>query len=100
MPPEQTLLEAETRKVIDEKMAAAGWAIQDKAKINLFEKLGVAVREFKISVGQCKISANFTLTPILPLTDPNSSKCGHHTKAGAPKNQRATRRYNQTSSKL
>jgi type I restriction enzyme R subunit len=43
-----TLLEADTRKEIDGRLVAAGWAIQDKNKINLFEKLGVAVREFPL----------------------------------------------------
>jgi type I restriction enzyme R subunit len=45
---DSTLLEADTRKEIDERLVAAGWVIQDKNKINLFEKLGVAVREFPL----------------------------------------------------
>lgn len=43
--PEDTKLEAETRKEIDEKLEAAGWVVQDKKRLNLTEKLGVAVRE-------------------------------------------------------
>jgi type I restriction enzyme R subunit len=45
---DSTLLEADTRKEIDERLVSAGWAIQDKNKINLFKKLGVAVREFSL----------------------------------------------------
>ena len=45
MAPEDTLLEAETRKAIDEKLIAAGWVVQDKKRLNLHESLGVAVRE-------------------------------------------------------
>jgi type I restriction enzyme M protein len=43
--PQDTKLEADTRKAIDEKLEAAGWAVQDKQRINLMEKPGVAVRE-------------------------------------------------------
>ncbi len=51
MVPENTKLEAETREQIDEKLIAAGWAIQDKKRINLFEKTGVAVREVETDTG-------------------------------------------------
>ncbi|MES9915399.1 MAG: type III restriction endonuclease subunit R, partial [Candidatus Thiodiazotropha sp. 4PDIV1] len=50
-PPEQTLHEAEARKIIDHKLIAAGWVIQDKNRINLHESLGVAVREMDTSTG-------------------------------------------------
>lgn len=50
-PPEQTLPEAEARKIIDQKLIAAGWVIQDKNRINLHESLGVAVREMDTSTG-------------------------------------------------
>ena len=43
--------EATTRKEIDEKLISAGWLIQDKSRINLFESLGVAVREMDTSTG-------------------------------------------------
>ena len=43
--PEDTKLEAEIRQEIDAKLTAAGWAVQDKKKINLIEKLGVLVCE-------------------------------------------------------
>jgi len=46
-----TKLEDETRKEIDEKLKAAGWVIQDKKEINLYEKLGVAVREMDTDTG-------------------------------------------------
>ena len=51
MVPDDTKLEAETRKEIDEKLEAAGWAVQDKKRINLMEKLGVAVREMDTDTG-------------------------------------------------
>ncbi len=51
MSPNSTLLEAATREEIDKKLISAGWAIQDKTRINLFEKLGVAVREMDTSTG-------------------------------------------------
>ena len=51
MVPTDTLLEDETRKEIDAKLEACGWAIQDKKRINLFEKLGVAVREMDTDTG-------------------------------------------------
>lgn len=44
-------LEAETRSEIDAKLKAAGWAVQDKKKINLHGKLGVAVRELDTDTG-------------------------------------------------
>ncbi len=46
-----TLLESETRKQIDAKLESAGWVIQDKSRLNLFESLGVAVREMDTDTG-------------------------------------------------
>jgi len=46
-----TLLEDATREEIDVKLEACGWVIQDKKRINLFEKLGVAVREMDTDTG-------------------------------------------------
>ena len=43
--------EAQTRQVIDDKLRDAGWAIQDKDRLNLFESLGVAVREMDTDTG-------------------------------------------------
>ena len=51
MVPNDTLLEEETRRVIDEKLEACGWVIQDKKRLNLYEKLGVAVREMDTDTG-------------------------------------------------
>ena len=45
MVPNYTKLEAETRAEIDKHLTAAGWAVQDKKSMNLYEKLGVAIRE-------------------------------------------------------
>ncbi|MET0064037.1 MAG: hypothetical protein ABW176_17260 [Candidatus Thiodiazotropha endolucinida] len=50
-PPEETLLEAQTRKAIDRKLTDAGWVVQDKKRINLYEFLGVAVREMDTDTG-------------------------------------------------
>ena len=43
--------ELQTREEIDQKLIQAGWAIQDKHRLNLYEKLGVAVREMDTSTG-------------------------------------------------
>jgi type I restriction enzyme R subunit len=55
--PKYTKPEAETRAEIDAKLIAAGWTIQDKKRLNLFEKLGVAVREMDTDTGP----ADYTL---------------------------------------
>ncbi|MES9951065.1 MAG: DUF559 domain-containing protein [Candidatus Thiodiazotropha sp.] len=49
--PEETLLEAQTREAIDRKLTDAGWVVQDKKRINLYESLGVAVREMDTDTG-------------------------------------------------
>ena len=49
--PEDTKLEAQTRKVIDQKLIATGWVIQDKKSINLYESLCVTVREMDTDTG-------------------------------------------------
>lgn len=51
MTPPTDKLEAQTRDEIDAKLALAGWVIQDKKRINLFESLGVAVREMDTNSG-------------------------------------------------
>ena len=43
--------EQEARQHIDAALEAAGWAIQNRAEMNLFAGLGVAVREFKMADG-------------------------------------------------
>ncbi|MEW7998813.1 MAG: DEAD/DEAH box helicase family protein [Candidatus Thiodiazotropha endolucinida] len=50
-PPEETLLETQTRETIDRKLTDTGWVIQDKKRINLYESLGVAVREMDTDTG-------------------------------------------------
>jgi|GEM_PF-1519906 len=49
--PEQPKLEAETREEINKKLIAAGWVVQDKNRLNLYESLGVAVREMDTDTG-------------------------------------------------
>lgn len=39
------------RQQIDEALRAAGWAVQDSKKTNLYERRGVAVREFALRKG-------------------------------------------------
>lgn len=51
MTPEGSLTEAETREEIDRKLLQAGWIIQDKKRLNLFESIGVAVREMDTETG-------------------------------------------------
>ncbi len=43
--------EAETRKIIDDKLIEAGWVIQDKNRLNLLASLGIAVRELDTLTG-------------------------------------------------
>jgi type I restriction enzyme, R subunit len=40
-----------SRDLIDKQLAACGWSVQSKKKINLGESLGVAVREYQTDVG-------------------------------------------------
>ena len=48
-----TTPEARAREVIDGQLAAAGWAVQDRADMNRTAALGVAVREFPLATGPC-----------------------------------------------
>jgi hypothetical protein len=41
---DSTLLEADARKQIDEKLGAAGWVIQDNAELNLYQGLSPFAR--------------------------------------------------------
>lgn len=43
--------EAKARQTIDERLAAAGWSVQDMKALNLGAGLGVAVREFPTDTG-------------------------------------------------
>ena len=43
--------EEQAREIIDEKLAAAGWVVQDFKQLNLGARTGVAVREFMTSSG-------------------------------------------------
>lgn len=43
--------ESQTRIEIDEKLISAGWLIQDKNKLNLFESLDKVVREMDLDTG-------------------------------------------------
>jgi type I restriction enzyme, R subunit len=50
-PPPSDLDEAQTRLAIDDKLREAGWVIQDKDRLFLYESLGVAVREMDTNTG-------------------------------------------------
>lgn len=43
--------EQQARTQIDSLLVQAGWAIQDKKRLNLYESLGVAVREMDTDTG-------------------------------------------------
>jgi len=43
--------EAQARQVIDERLRAAGWQVQDYARLNLGAAPGVAVREYPTDTG-------------------------------------------------
>lgn len=51
VPPATDIDEAASRAVIDQKLIAAGWVIQDKSRLNLTASLGVAVREMDTNTG-------------------------------------------------
>src|SRR5689334_10286206 len=44
--------EDRARQKIDERLKAAGWAVQDRDELNLGAALGVAVRYFAVSTGE------------------------------------------------
>jgi type I restriction enzyme, R subunit len=39
------------RDFIDKQLVASGWLVQSKSKINLFEGIGIAVREYQTDIG-------------------------------------------------
>lgn len=45
--------EAKAREVIDAKLAASGWLVQDRAAMNRSAGLGIAVREYSLATGPC-----------------------------------------------
>jgi type I restriction enzyme R subunit len=45
--------EQHARQIIDERLQAAGWVLQDMAEFNRHAALGVAVREFHLPAGPC-----------------------------------------------
>ena len=46
MPPEE-----EARRIIDDKLAAAGWTVQNRSELDLSVGTGIAVREFPLNRG-------------------------------------------------
>ena len=49
--PQDTKLKGESHREIDARLESAGWAVQDKQRINLTEKLVVAVHEIDTDTG-------------------------------------------------
>ena len=45
--------EQKARQLIDAQLAASGWIVQDRDEMNVGAGLGVAVREYPLSVGPC-----------------------------------------------
>src|SRR5258708_31881948 len=43
--------EEQARQIIDERLAKAGWAVQDYNRLNLRASEGVAIREFSMAAG-------------------------------------------------
>ena len=43
--------EAKARQQIDQRLAQAGWVVQDMKQLNLGASLGIAVREFPTDTG-------------------------------------------------
>lgn len=56
--------EEQARKVIDRKLRASGWSIQNMDKLNLTVSLGVAVREFPTSTGPVDYALFVDSTPV------------------------------------
>lgn len=51
MPPEEN-----ARQNIDRQLTECGWLVQDAAEMNILAEVGVAVREFPITVGESEDS--------------------------------------------
>lgn len=47
--------ELEARENIDRQLDAAGWVVQDFARMNLYTGEGMAVREFPMATGHGKV---------------------------------------------
>ena len=54
-PSQYTPAEGKARDEIDEKLTAAGWMVQTRSKMNLYEGLGQAVREFTLKDGHGRV---------------------------------------------
>jgi type I restriction enzyme R subunit len=50
-----TPAEGKARDETDEKLTAAGWAVQTRPKMNLYEGLGQALREFTLKDGHGRV---------------------------------------------
>jgi hypothetical protein len=64
-PPTPDLDEAQTLELTDEKPITASWAIQDKSSLNLYESIGVTVREMdtnKIQIYDEQMKGRWTST--------------------------------------
>jgi type I restriction enzyme, R subunit len=50
-----TPAEGKARDEIDQKLVAAGWTVQTRQKMNLYEGAGQAVREFTLKDGHGRV---------------------------------------------
>ena len=46
------------RQRVDEMLTEAGWVVQDRQKLNLGVRLGVAIREFLFAHGSSRLLAD------------------------------------------
>lgn len=56
--------EEKAREVIDEKLKSSGWVIQNLEELNLFDSVGVAVREFPTDTGEVDYALFIDGTPV------------------------------------
>jgi len=56
--------EQKARVIIDKKLVQSGWVVQDMKQLNLFARLGVAVREFPTSTGAVDYALFVDGTPV------------------------------------
>src|SRR5665648_682528 len=56
--------EQEARDSIDNQLAAAGWVVQDKDKMDFTKSLGIAIREYQTDVGPTDYVLFVERTPV------------------------------------
>ena len=69
--------EEKARDDIDQMLEKAGWAVQDKKKINFKASLGVAVREYQTDVGPVDYALFVDGKPVGVL-EAKKAEAGYH----------------------